>query len=154
MSLGHCEPKSNLALHSTSLLWFFWETCGYFCPSLFALQCCYERGNAITGFSSTVISLRPFLHCFIQIEKFLLSTLWGGNYWAWFRVCAEVKIVFMWEVLKESVGHIGEPWSLRGRCTGSFYQKDQFPFSHDVLRCAFQCIFAISGVVWGLRCFG
>lgn len=34
-----------------------------------------------------------------------------------------------------------------GRCSGSFCQSDQLPVSRHVLRDAFQCIFAVNGVV-------
>lgn len=45
-------------------------------------------------------------------------------------------------------GIVGEAWGPGGRCPGSLCQNDQFPFSY-VLRCAFQCVFAIGGVVGG-----
>lgn len=57
------------------------------------------------------------------------------------------KIEVMWNVLKGNVGYIGEAWGPGGRCSGSFCQNDQLPFSRHVLRYAFQCIFAVDGAV-------
>lgn len=150
MSLGYCEPKSNLMTLSTYLLWFFWETGSSFCPSLLALKHCCERGNAVTGFSSIIISLIHFLQCFIQrsIEHLTYGVLSLALFVYW------SNLDFVWCLLKGTIEYVGEAWGPGGRCWASFCQNGQLPFYHHVLRYALQCIFAIDGVVWSLYCVG
>lgn len=134
MSLGHCEPKSNLMTLSTYLLWFFWETGSSFCPSLLALKHCCERGDTITGFSSIIISLIHFLQYFIQksIEYLTYEVLSMALF------VYRSNLDFAWCVLKGTIGYVGEAWGLGGRCWASFCQNGQLPFSHHVLSMHFR----------------
>lgn len=115
---GHCEPKSNLMTLSTYLLWFFWETGSSFCPSLLALKHCCERGNAITGFSSIVISLMHFLQCFIQrsTEHLTYKVLSIGLF------VYRSNLDFVRCVLKGTIGYVGEAWG-RGEDAEQLFVK-------------------------------
>lgn len=150
MSLGHCEPKSNLMTLSTYLLWFFWETGSSFCPSLLALKHCCERGNTITGFSSIIISLIHFLQYFIQrsIEYLTYEVLSMAMF------IYQSNLDFAWCVLKGTIGYVGEAWGPGGRCWASFLSKWSVTIFSSRSQYAFQGIFAIDGIVWRLYCVG
>lgn len=63
--------------------------------------------ETVTGFSSIIIISIQFLHCFIQIKKFWMSTLWETKNWTWDCVY-KGAVDLMCYVLKGSERSVGE----------------------------------------------